>query len=384
MESQPHAARGSSTSSPRFAIAILAGDGIGPSVVAQALKVLDEVSASGRAHFELRRGLIGAAALAATGEGLPVETVELCRSSDAVLLGAVGHPDWDMRDDIADRPALALLRLRRELGLYANLRPVTLAPSIRSLSWLNDRGTKDGVDLLIVRDMSAGLFFGVPRGRRQSEMWKEQEAYDTTTYRPSQVARIGRVAFELAQRRRMRLTSVDQANVLATGRLWREEMTRLATDYPDVALDHLYVDNCANALVREPASFDVIVTDGLFGGILSDEAGAIAGSIGMLPSASVGEGTLGLFEPVHGSAPKHAGHDRVNPIGTIRSLALLLSTGLGLHREGELIEEAILVVLERGLRTYDIATEGEMPVGTEALGDAIAAETSRLLRRLDR
>jgi len=383
VKARPQTARESGIALPSFTIAVLAGDGIGPSVVTQALKVIDEVAASGRAEFELRRGLIGAAALEATGRGLPVETVEVCRSSDAVLLGAVGHPYWDKHAEIEDRPALALLRLRRELGLYANLRPVTLAPSIRSLSWLNERATRDGVDLLIVRDMSAGLFFGVPRGRRHSKTWNEQEAYDTTTFRPSQVDRIGRLAFEFARRRSGRLTSVDQANILATGRLWREEMTRLAGDYPDIALDHLYVDNCANALVREPASFDVIVTDGLFGGILSDEAGSIAGSIGMLPSASVGDGTPGLFEPVHGSAPKHAGHDRVNPIGTVRSLALLLSTGLGLHREGEVIEQAILAVLEGGLRTYDIAADGDTPVGTEAFGDAIAEETRRLLRRLD-
>jgi 3-isopropylmalate dehydrogenase len=367
---------------PRFTITILGGDGIGPSVVAQAMKVLDEVAASGRVEFDLRRGLIGAAALEATGVGLPAETIELCRSSDAVLLGAVGHPDWDLHEVIEERPALALLRLRRELGLYANLRPVTLSPSIRSLSWLNDRSTRERVDLLIVRDMSAGLFYGAPRGRRHSETSNEEEAYDTSTFRPSQVVRIGRLAFDLARRRRQKVTSVDQANVLATGRLWREEMTRLAADYPDVPLNHLYVDNCANALVREPGSFDVIVTDGLFGGILSDEAGAIAGSIGMLPSASVGEGTLGLFEPVHGSAPKHAGHDRVNPIGTIRSFALLLGTGLGLHQESEVIEQAILAVLENGLRTYDIATEHDTAVGTEALGDAIAAETRKRLRGL--
>ena len=371
----------SSIERQQFTLAVLPGDGTGPSVIAQALKVLAEVEASRPVDFKLREGLIGAAALKQCGVSLPDETLALCRSSDAVLLGAVGDPDWDLRADADEQPAVALLRLRKKLDLYANVRPVRLSPSMSSLSYLTSRALAGGVDLLIVREMSGGLFFGEPRGVRQSgPPWNEEEAYDSMTFRRSQVERVGRVAFSFAQQRRRHLTSVDQANVLTSSRLWRESMESLASDYPAVRLEHLYIDNCANALVRQPFEFDVLVTDGLFGGILSDEAAGIVGSIGMLPSASVGDGRIGLFEPVHGSVPKHTGLDRVNPVAAIRSLALLFQMGFGLRAEAEIIEEAISQVIGTGLRTYDIALPSEGIIGTEAMGDAIAQQTSRLLQ----
>lgn len=362
----------------KFRITVLGGDGIGPEVTRQAVKVLRALEEHIPHSFELDEALIGGAALWATGYSLPRATLESCRASDAVLLGAVGDERWDQQAGSRERSTLAALQLRKALGCYANLRPVQCDPTLFSLSHLKERVLGDGVDLIIVRDMSGGLFYSEPRGYRTFN--GVQEAVNTMAYSRPQVERIAHVAFNLARRRRHKVTSVDQANVLESQRLWREVVTEVATRYPDVELEHLYVDNCAHELGRRPYTFDVILTDAVFGGILSDQAAVIAGSMGMLPSVSLGDTKPWIFEPVHGSAPKHAGYDRVNPVAAIRSLALLLDLALDLRREAKWVEEAIRRVVARGTRTYDIALPGSPVVGTEAMGDAIAAELHQVCR----
>src|SRR3989440_6932132 len=308
-----------------FKIAVLPGDGIGKEVVAEGLKVLRRVEERFNTHFETREGLVGWAAIDATGTALPPETVELCRTSDAIYFGAVGDPARDATLPPRERPEpVALLGLRK--GLYANLRPAVLHPALVEVCPLRPEIVRQGVDILIVRELTGGLYYGLPKGRE--ETGNGQRAVDTMVYTTAEIERIARVGFEAARKRRRRLCSVDKANVLETSRLWRETVTRLGAEYPQVELSHMLVDNCAMHLVRNPRQFDVIVTENMFGDILSDEASMLTGSLGMLPSASLGEGALGLYEPIHGSAPDIAGKDIANPLATILSTAMLLRYSL--------------------------------------------------------
>ncbi len=343
-------------------IAVLPGDGIGPEVVAQATAVLRAVGADFGHSFELREALFGGCAIDATGAPLPPETLALCREADAVLLGAVGGPKWDPPAKV--RPEQGLLTLRKELGLFANLRPVTAHPLLAHASTLRPDVIK-GVDLLLVRELTGGLYFGA-RGRDGAR------AFDTCVYTESEVARVVRAACALARGRKKRVVSVDKNNVLETSRLWREVATRVARDeFPDIALTHLLVDACAMHLIREPARFDVLVMENLFGDILSDEASMIAGSIGLLPSASLGEGTRGLYEPIHGSAPDLAGKGVANPFGTILSAAMLLRHSLGLEREAKAIEAAVSAAIGRGILTQDLAAPGARAASCAEAGGAV-------------
>ncbi|MFQ6059446.1 MAG: 3-isopropylmalate dehydrogenase, partial [Anaerolineae bacterium] len=304
-----------------------------------------------------------------TGQPLPPETLALCRQSDAVLLGAVGGPKWD--DPQAEvRPEDGLLGLRKGLGLFANLRPVRLYPSLLHASPLRPEIVA-GTDLLVVRELTGGIYFGRPRGRRQYRGY--ERAVNTMAYTTPEIERVVRVAFELARGRRKKVTSVDKANVLVVSRLWREVATRVAQEYPDVEFEHLLVDACAMFLMRRPTAFDVIVTCNMFGDILTDEAAMLAGSMGMLPSASLGEGTRGLYEPIHGSAPKYTGQDRVNPLATILSVAMMLRLSFGLEREAAAVEGAVEEALKAGYRTRDIMEEGKKLVGTREMGRQVIA-----------
>jgi 3-isopropylmalate dehydrogenase len=346
-------------------IAVLPGDGIGPEVVEEALALLDVVADLYGHHFQYEYGKIGGHAIDEAGTPLPQQTVELCQKSDAVLLGAVGGPKWD-RGPAHLRPETGLLGLRKALSLYANLRPVKIFPALREASTLKPE-VLEGVDLLIVRELTGGLYFGTPRERRNGP--NGLEVVDTLFYTEAEIERILRLGFELARTRRGRLTSVDKANVLESSRVWRETAERLAPEYPDVELTHLLVDNAAMQLVRNPRQFDVLVTENLFGDILSDEAAMISGSIGLLPSGSLGaEGTLGLYEPVHGSAPDIAGQNKANPLATYLSVAMLLRTSLGLSDEADAVERAVESVLEKGARTGDLAQPGEQVWGTREIG----------------
>ena len=344
-------------------IAVLAGDGIGPEVVAEGVKVLRAVATRYGHAFEFREALIGGCAIDATGKPLPEETLRACRSSDAILLGAVGGPQWD--DPSAKvRPEQGLLGLRKELGLFANLRPVRVYSSLLGASTLRPE-VLQGVDLLVVRELTGGLYFG----ERQEGT---ERAYDTMVYTRPEVERVVRVAAEAARKRRKKLTSVDKANVLASSRLWRRVATDLlAREFPDLQVEHILVDACAMYLLRRPASFDVIVTENMFGDILTDEAAMLAGSMGMLPSASLGEGRKGLYEPIHGSAPDIAGKQIANPLATILSCAMLLRYSLGLEKEAETVERAVSAALDAGYRTADIASKGETPISTVQMGDAV-------------
>ncbi len=344
-------------------IAVLAGDGIGPEVVAEGVKVLRAVATRYGHAFEFREALIGGCAIDATGKPLPEETLRACRSSDAILLGAVGGPQWD--DPSAKvRPEQGLLGLRKELGLFANLRPVRVYSPLLGASTLRPE-VLQGVDLLVVRELTGGLYFG----ERQEGT---ERAYDTMVYTRPEVERVVRVAAEAARKRRKKLTSVDKANVLASSRLWRRVATDLlAREFPDLQVEHILVDACAMYLLRRPASFDVIVTENMFGDILTDEAAMLAGSMGMLPSASLGEGRKGLYEPIHGSAPDIAGKQIANPLATILSCAMLLRYSLGLEKEAETVERAVSAALDAGYRTADIASKGETPISTVQMGDAV-------------
>ena len=346
-------------------IAVLPGDGIGVEVIAEARKVLEAVArASGHTlHFET--ALIGGVAIDATGTALPRETLSLCRASDAVLLGAVGGPKWD--DPRAKvRPEQGLLGLRKELGLFANLRPVKINPAVIGASPVKP-DVLAGTDLLVVRELTGGLYFG-DRGRSDDG----SVAFDTMVYSILEIERVVRMAFELARKRRRKVTSVDKANVLESSRLWRETANRIAAEYPDVEYWDQLVDSCAMYLIRRPSIFDVIVTCNMFGDILTDEASVLAGSMGMLPSASLAEGTFGVYEPIHGSAPRRAGQDVVNPVAAILSGAMLLRFSLGLEKEAKAIEDAVDRALAQGYRTYDIAEEDSLLVGTKAMGDLIS------------
>ncbi|MGI6368297.1 MAG: 3-isopropylmalate dehydrogenase [Anaerolineae bacterium] len=352
-----------------YQIAVLGGDGIGPEVTAEAARVLEAV---GRAHghsFVFEQGLIGGIAIDTTGNPLPDETVALCQRADAVLLGAVGGPRWD-DPTAAVRPEQGLLGIRKALGLYANLRPVKLAPALLDSSTLK-ASVLEGTDLVVVRELTGGIYFG-ERGRRDGG----RTAFDTMVYSEAEIERVLRVAFELARLRRHKVTSVDKANVLETSRLWRSTADRVARDYPDVTCEHLLVDACAMHLIRRPASFDVIVTENMFGDILTDEASMLSGSMGMLPSASLAEGTLGLYEPIHGSAPDIAGKGIANPIGAILSAALLLRYSLKLEQEARAVEAAVDSVLAQGYRTADIAGPQAETVSTTQMGQLIARHCS--------
>lgn len=351
-------------------ITVLPGDGIGPEIVEPALQVLCAVAGRFGFEVEARSALIGGAAIDQTGVPLPDETVALCKASDAVLLGAVGGPKWDaVAPDI--RPETGLLGIRKALGLYANLRPATLHPALSEASPLKESVLGGKLDLMIVRELTGGIYFG-QRGR------EGDSAYDTERYSKGEVERIARVAFALAQDRGKKLCSVDKANVLESSRLWREVVSAVAADYPDVALSHMYVDNAAMQLVRAPGQFDVIVTGNLFGDILSDEASQLTGSIGMLPSASLGDGrsgagALGLYEPIHGSAPDIAGKGIANPLATILAVAMMLRHSLGEPEAANAIEASVGSALQSGVRTADIARPGEASVGTRAMTGAVLA-----------
>jgi len=349
-------------------IVLLPGDGIGPEIVAAARRLLEALG-----EFEFDERLMGGCSIDAHGVALTDEVLDACRRSDAVLLGAVGGPKWDTTDPDAPRPEQGLLGLRKGMGLYANLRPVRPSPALVGASPLREERIA-GTDLLVVRELTGGIYFG-DSGR------EGDTAHDTCEYSAGEIERIARAGFEAARRRaeggrhKGRVTSVDKANVLETSRLWREIVTGLAGDYPDVELDHLLVDNAAMQLVSRPADFDVIVTENLFGDILSDESAMLTGSLGMLPSASLGgAGAPGLFEPVHGSAPDIAGQGVANPLATFLSAALMLRHGLDRPAEAVRIEAAVDAVLERGLRTPDLAGDGDRPVGTEEMTEAVLAE----------
>ena len=363
-----------------YRIAVLAGDGIGPEIVAQAVYVLQAAAQRHGFALELSHALIGGAAYDATGHPLPPETLALCRQSDAILLGAVGGPQYDQIQPPTLRPEVgALLPLRKELALFANLRPATLFPSLAGVSSLRADIVAQGLDILVVRELTGGIYFGQPKGRDQDG----QRAIDTCVYTQSEIERIVRIGFEAARRRNKRLCSVDKANVLETSRLWREVCTRIAGDYADVELSHMLVDTCAMQLVRDPRQFDVIVTENMFGDILSDEAAMLTGSLGMLPSASLGAvptaggaGTFGLYEPIHGSAPTIAGQDIANPLATILSCAMLLRHSLGQEDAAQSVENAVSRALEAGHRTKDIAPTGASAIGTQAMGEAVLKELS--------
>jgi 3-isopropylmalate dehydrogenase len=351
-------------------IVVLPGDGIGPEIVAEAVKVLKALGPK----FDLEEAPVGGAAYDLSGHPLPPATLELAKSADAILFGAVG--DWKY-DTLARelRPEQAILGLRKHLALFANFRPAICYPELTAASSLKPE-IVGGLDILIVRELNGDIYFGQPRGIRTSEhaLFKgAREGFDTMHYSEPEVIRIGKVAFEAARKRSKKVCSVDKANVLETSQLWRDVMTKLAADYPDVELSHMYVDNAAMQLVKAPKAFDVVVTGNLFGDILSDEAAMLTGSIGMLPSASLDKNNKGLYEPSHGSAPDIAGKGIANPLATILSAAMMLRYSLGMTGEADRIEKAVQKVLQQGLRTADIYTEGTQRVSTVQMGDAVVA-----------
>jgi 3-isopropylmalate dehydrogenase len=350
-----------------YRIALLAGDGIGPEVTAQAARVLEAVGKRAGVSFEFTPGLIGGAAIDATGGPLPKQTLELCRSSQAILFGAVGGPKWDHLPQ-EQRAERGLLAIRKDLDLYANLRPAVCFPMLVDASPLK-RSVVEGTDIMVIRELTGGLYYGEPRGVEQFADGSAR-AVNTMVYTSREIERVARTGFEVARKRRRKLTSVDKANVLVVSTLWREVVTRVGKDYPDVTLEHLLVDNCAMALVQRPTQFDTIVTENTFGDILSDEAAILAGSMGMLASASLG-GTVGLYEPVHGTAPDIAGQGVANPIAAILSAAMLLRYSLDRIDDADRIEGAVHRVLERGHRTRDIAEPGAKTIGTREMGDLI-------------
>ncbi|HVE50847.1 MAG TPA: 3-isopropylmalate dehydrogenase [Casimicrobiaceae bacterium] len=350
-------------------VAVLPGDGIGPEIVGEARKILEALRSEGL-PIEIETAPIGGAGYDHAKHPLPPATLELARSADAIVLGAVGGPRYDTLPREL-RPEQALLALRKSLGLFANLRPALLYPELARASTLK-ADVVAGLDLMIVRELTGDVYFGTPRGRRKNENG-EDEGFDTMRYSTSEIERIARVGFDTARKRSRRLISVDKANVLDTSILWRETVTRIARDYDDVALSHMYVDNAAMQLVRNPRQFDVIVTGNLFGDILSDEASMLAGSIGMLPSASLDAGNKGMYEPIHGSAPDIAGQDKANPLATILSLSMMFRYSFAHADVADRIEAAVRSVLASGLRTSDLAHEGERAVGTRAMGDAVVA-----------
>jgi len=359
-------------------ITVLAGDGIGPEVMDEALRVLEAVEAKFGFTVSRTSHLVGGAAIDATGHPLPPETVAACEQADAILFGSVGGPKWESLPPDIQPERGALLPLRKHFGLFANLRPGVCLPSLTHASPVKNELIKDGFDVLCVRELTGGVYFGKPKGRHEED--GEPVALDTMIYRKSEIERIARVAFAAAMGRDKRLVSVDKANVLASSVLWREVVVEIAKEFPEVQLSHLYVDNAAMQLIRRPGDFDVLVTENLFGDILSDEMAMISGSLGMLPSASLGQRRdnglyFGMYEPSGGSAPDIAGQGVANPIAQILSLAMLLRFSLGETEAADAIDAAVAKAIDDGLRTGDIATgaEGETRVGTKAMGDAILA-----------
>ena len=350
-------------------ILILPGDGIGPEIIAEAVKVLNKLVADGL-DIKLEEGLVGGAAYDATGQPLPQDSLVQARTADAILLGAVGGPQYESLDRPL-RPEQGLLRLRAELGLFSNLRPAILYAQLAEASTLKPE-VVSGLDIMIVRELTGGIYFGQPRGVRMRDNG-EREGFNTLVYRESEIERIGRSAFEIARKRGGRLCSVDKANVLEVSELWRQVMQRLGEEYPDVELSHMYVDNAAMQLVRAPKQFDVMVTTNMFGDILSDAAAMLTGSIGMLPSASLDADAKGMYEPIHGSAPDIAGQGVANPLATVLSVAMMLRYSFGEAGLADRIEAAVGTVLDQGLRTPDIAVQGQATVGTGAMGDAVVA-----------
>jgi 3-isopropylmalate dehydrogenase len=351
-------------------IAVLPGDGIGQEVTPQAVRVLQTVAKGAGFGLEFEQALVGGGAIDDSGQPLPPKTLGLCRQAHAILFGAVGGPKWDQAPQEL-RPERGLLGLRKELDLYANLRPARCFPMLIDTSPLR-RDVVEGTDIMVVRELTGGLYFGEPRGV-ETFADGSARAVNTMVYTTREIERVARVGFEVARKRTRRLASVDKANVLVVSQLWRDVVTRVGRDYPDVDLEHVLVDNCAMALVAGPTRFDTIVTENTFGDILSDEAAILAGSMGMLPSASLG-GSVGLFEPVHGTAPDIAGQGIANPIAAILSAAMLLRYALERPAEADRVERAVLRVLERGHRTRDIAPRGTRAVGTGEMGDLIVAE----------
>jgi 3-isopropylmalate dehydrogenase len=359
-----------------FQIAVLPGDGIGPEIVSVAVEVMREVAGKFGIEMTFEEALIGGAAYDATGHPLPPETLALCKQSDAALLGAVGGPKWDTVQPPTLRPEVgALLPLRKELGLFANLRPAKLFSALASVSSLRADLVVDGLDILVVRELTGGIYFGQPKGRDADGT----RAVDTCVYTRPEIERIARVGLAAAQKRGSRVCSVDKANVLETSRLWREVVTQIGAEFPDVELSHMLVDNCAMQLVRDPRQFDVILTENMFGDILSDEAAMLTGSLGMLPSASLGAAraesglAFGLYEPVHGSAPDIAGQGVANPLATLLSAALLFRHSLGQSEAAAALEAAVAQTLDDGLRTADIVGPDELSIDTRAMGEAVVA-----------
>lgn len=350
-------------------ILVLPGDGIGPEITAEAVKILDACREAGL-DAELEEALVGGAGYDAEGHPLPESTLAKAKAADAILLGAVGGPKWDTLEDLSKRPEKGLLGLRKNLNLFGNLRPALLYPQLAEASTLKPE-VVSGLDIMIVRELTGGIYFGQPRGIEERD--GERVGFNTYVYSESEIERIGRVAFEMAQKRGKKLCSVDKANVLEVTILWREVMNRLAPEYPDVELSHMYVDNAAMQLVRAPKQFDVVVTGNMFGDILSDAAAMLTGSIGMLPSASLNEKQQGMYEPCHGSAPDIAGQGLANPLATILSVAMMLRYSLGEPALADRIERAVGKVLDQGLRTADIAYPGTRQVSTSEMGDAVLA-----------
>ena len=355
-----------------FDVAVLPGDGVGPEVIDEAIKVLQVVGERFDHRIRLHQGLVGGVAIDTYGTALSQETLNMCKQCDAVLLGAVGGYKWD--DPQAKiHPEDGLLALRKELRLFANLRPVKVFPMLVNSTSLKSEVIK-GVDLVVVRELTGGLYFGQPK--RQWQTPEGRQAVDTLSYSEAEIKRILKVGFELARGRRKKLTSVDKANVLQSSRLWRQLAIEISADYPDVELQHMLVDACAMRFIQRPSEFDVLVTENMFGDILTDEASMLAGSMGMLPSASLagipGGKTFGMYEPIHGSAPSRAGQNLANPIATILSVAMMLRYSFELEAEAQAIENSVLLTLEQGYGTYDIMSEGKTRVGTKEMGELIA------------
>jgi len=360
----------------KFSIGVLPGDGVGPEITTEGVKVLKAIGEKFSHQFTFHDGLIGASAFEQVGEALPEKTVGICKSCDAVLFGAVGDPKYE-QPNLKVRPELGygFIRLRKTLGLFANLRPVRLFPSLINSSNLKPEIVK-GVDFIIIRELTGGIYFSEPKELLRTP--EGRKAVDTLVYTEEEIRRILRVGFELARGRRKKLTSVDKFQILRSSDLWREVAVEVSSEYPDVEVDYVLVDNCAMRLIQNPRDFDVIVMENLFGDILSDEASMLAGSLGMMPSASLagipkqGSKLFGLYEPIHGSAPRRAGLNMANPIATILSAAMMLRFSLGLLKEAKSVEDTVALVLEEGYRTYDIMSEGKTKLGTREMGDLIA------------
>ena len=349
-------------------IALIPGDGVGPEVIKQGVKVLKAVSKKYNIQFEYEELLLGGIAIDKTNCPLPYETVDICKKSDAVLLGAVGGPKWDALPGTL-RPEAGLLGIRKELRVFANLRPVVLFPQLKSASPLREDILDEGVELMIVRELTGGAYFGE---RKREHIMDGEKAWDTIIYTSNEIERILKVAYEIAGQRKGRLVMVDKANVLESSKLWREITAEISKKYPEIVTEYMYVDNAAMQLIKAPSKFDVIVTENMFGDILSDEASMLIGSLGMLPSASIGDAAPFIYEPIHGSAPDIANENRANPIGTIMSIAMMLEFSFHMREAARNVEEAVHKALDKGCRTFDIMQKGMTLVGTERMGDIIA------------